>query len=178
MESNADVGFIVNEPAWKLESRFFPSKVGGKPAWLDLINLPDPLQMKCGNCDNPCIFLCQVYCPISELDSCFHRTIFIFLCVDPLCSKPNSNCNFKVYRCQVPRKNEFYPYDPPTEEETWREDIIAEKFVKICRICGAKSSSHCGKCKATNYCSKSHQVIDWKSGHKKYCGQGRYHQHG
>jgi hypothetical protein len=26
--------------AWELSSRHFPSKVGGRPAWLDLANLP------------------------------------------------------------------------------------------------------------------------------------------
>jgi len=31
------------------------------------------------------------------------------------------------------------------------------------------ASSHCAKCKVANYCSRVHQVYDWKNGHKRIC---------
>jgi pre-rRNA-processing protein TSR4 len=40
-------GFLDKTDKWRLESRFFPSKVGGKPAWLDLLNLPPTEQLLC-----------------------------------------------------------------------------------------------------------------------------------
>lgn len=30
--------------------------------------------------------------------------------------------------------------------------------------------SHCAKCKVVDYCSRTHQVYDWKNGHKDTCG--------
>lgn len=41
------IGFLDKTDKWRLESRFFPSKVGGKPAWLDLKNLPPTEQLLC-----------------------------------------------------------------------------------------------------------------------------------
>ncbi|XP_021926368.1 programmed cell death protein 2 [Zootermopsis nevadensis] len=38
-----ELGYLEECAAWKLESRFFPSKVGGKPAWLDLCHLPNSI---------------------------------------------------------------------------------------------------------------------------------------
>ncbi|XP_049835002.1 programmed cell death protein 2-like [Schistocerca gregaria] len=153
---------------WKLDSRFFPSKVGGYPAWLDF-NIPDAEDLKCRKCGNPCIFLCQVYAPIEEQENCFHRTIFIFLCLSPDCCENNTNVNLKVFRCQLPRKNAFYPYDPPVYEENWCKEICASTYCKLCIVCGCKSTSHCAKCKKANYCSRQHQVSDWKAGHKEVC---------
>ncbi|XP_067011362.1 programmed cell death protein 2 [Anabrus simplex] len=175
-EGNARVsaiGYLEEAVSWKLESRFFPSKVGGKPAWLDLLNLPSNDDLKCPKCRNPCMFLCQVYAPLDELDFCFHRTIFIFLCVDPDCCEENENRTFKVFRCQFGRKNDFYPYDPPIDDESWRPDLKAEKYHKLCIVCGAKGTSHCGRCKKVFYCSRQHQIVDWKTGHKEICQTGQ-----
>ncbi|PNF25052.1 Programmed cell death protein 2 [Cryptotermes secundus] len=161
-----ELGYLEECAAWKLESRFFPCKVGGKPAWLDLFDVPS--KIPCGKCDKQCIFLCQVYAPYEELDSCFHRTVFIFICRDPSCCKYNENKNLVVYRCQLNRRNKFFMFEPPVEEEKWQPDISPE-LCKTCCVCGAKSGSHCGKCKVAYYCSKEHQVIDWKLGHKERC---------
>lgn len=60
MTTKVDVGFLEETCNWKLHPRFFPSKVGGKPAWLDLQNLPIPTQLTCKKCSDPLVFLCQV----------------------------------------------------------------------------------------------------------------------
>nr|CAD7575365.1 unnamed protein product [Timema californicum] len=153
-----------------LESRFFPSKVGGKPAWLDLKHIPDNL--KCKECGKPCVFLCQVYAPIEDVESCFHRTIFIFFCRDPVCCKENSSVNFRVFRCQLKRRNNYFSFNPPIEKATWQPDVRAEHFLKLCAVCGARGQSHCGKCRKVNYCGREHQTLDWKAGHRNICASG------
>nr|CAD7429217.1 unnamed protein product [Timema monikensis] len=159
------------QEATRLESRFFPSKVGGKPAWLDLKHIPDDL--KCKECGKPCVFLCQVYAPIEDVESCFHRTIFIFICRDPVCCKENSSVNFKVFRCQLKRRNNYYSFNPPIEKATWQPDVRAEHFLKLCAVCGARGQSHCGKCRKVNYCGREHQTLDWKAGHRNICASDK-----
>lgn len=36
-------------------------------------------------------------------------------------------------------------------------------------MCGILAPNHCGKCKVVYYCSRVHQVYDWKNGHKDVC---------
>lgn len=43
------------------------------------------------------------------------------------------------------------------------------QWSKTCYVCGISAPSHCTKCKV-NYCSRVHQVHDWKNGHKETCG--------
>ncbi|XP_037076921.1 programmed cell death protein 2-like [Pollicipes pollicipes] len=163
------LGFVENAEAWKLISRFFPTKVGGKPAWLDLKNLPPPEMMKCFHCDAPYAFLCQIYAPIEEKDSCFHRTIFLFICKNPACSQEDEG-GIVALRCQLPLDNEFYP-DTPFEERpvVGKDEYGAEHYMNICAVCGCLGSKQCAGCKKVHYCGKAHQTIDWKMGHKQNC---------
>lgn len=55
------LGFAEDQEAWLLTNRFFPSKIGGAPAWLELQNIPDVSELLCDYCSEPCVFLCQVY---------------------------------------------------------------------------------------------------------------------
>ena len=78
-----DLGFlekVEDSDSWLLESRFFPSKIGGKPAWLSLKDLPSSSLIQCPKCNLPRSFLCQLYANIDENPDCFHRTLFIFMC--------------------------------------------------------------------------------------------------
>ncbi|XP_015601697.1 programmed cell death protein 2 isoform X2 [Cephus cinctus] len=167
---NVDIGFVEECEHWRLESRFFPSKIGGKPAWLDLKNIPAKTNLECEYCSQPCIFLCQVYAPYEEDVRAFHRTLYVFVCKSAECCKMNKNGNLKILRSQLERNNAFYPSDPPEEHEDWRPDINAAKWRKTCVICGIFASSHCAKCKKVNYCCREHQILDWKHGHKDTCG--------
>lgn len=162
-----DIGFLEEKSNWLLHPRFFPSKVGGKPAWLDLKKNPNPSQLTCKKCSDPLIFLCQVYAPFEESDSCFHRTIFIFICRNGSCCQLNSSDNFLILRCQLPRKNDYYSYEPYEENE--QENFPMDKWPKLCSLCGLKGPSHCSKCKKVFYCSRKHQIIDWQKGHKEAC---------
>lgn len=58
-----ELGFAEKrEPEW-LTNRYFPSKIGGKPAWLDLDNMPSANELACKICSQPMSFICQVTHP-------------------------------------------------------------------------------------------------------------------
>jgi pre-rRNA-processing protein TSR4 len=125
------IGFIEKCESWRLESHFFPSKVGGKPAWLDLKNIPNIKQLSCNYCKNPCIFLCQIYAPYEEDNRAFHRTLYVFICKNLECCKENHNGNLKVLRSQLERINEFYLPDPPMEVQDWKPNMCLFLNFKI-----------------------------------------------
>lgn len=155
-----DLGFIDETQNLLLESRFFPSKVGGKPAWLDLKFIPSSDQLICDACGMPNSFLCQLYCPLDEKESAFHRTIFIFLCLSKNCFQTNSNKNFIVLRSQLPLKNSYYPDTPPFLDKNWRPDISCSSHgVNLCFICGIRGIISCDdRCKQL-FCSSYHKQI-------------------
>ena len=84
--TGVDLGFMERDfDPWETQSRHFPSKIGGKPAWLDLAKLPPPKQQQCPHCALPLTFLLQVYSPDNNSDSAFHRSMFVFLCLASPC---------------------------------------------------------------------------------------------
>lgn len=121
-----------------LNSPFFASKIGGKPQWLNHLNLPlavetthvtnsnetgqSPVRLECNNCKRQLKFLMQLYAPISENDKfydklesaeeVFHRVLYVFLCTNTECL-PASSRSLKVYRSQLKHKNEFFSSNPP-----------------------------------------------------------------
>lgn len=58
-----ELGFLEECEPWLLTNTFFPSKVGGKPAWLELENIPTLDLLKCRKCQEILVFLCQVSSP-------------------------------------------------------------------------------------------------------------------
>lgn len=176
---NVDIGFLVDDtPSWELQGKFFPSKLGGQPAWLALGKPPTLDQLSCQVCKKPATFLLQIYAPIEEKDGeddndAFHRSLFVFLCRTPACSKDNWQCtNFAVFRSQLPRKNPYYSYEPADEED--QSVVVGTRLrdhVTTCWVCGLPTDGKkCGACKVASYCSQEHQKLDWKAGHKKGCG--------
>lgn len=59
-KSEIDLGFAEECEPWLLTNTYFPSKIGGRPAWLNLENLPVPDELKCSKCNESLVFLCQV----------------------------------------------------------------------------------------------------------------------
>lgn len=165
-----DLGFaqpIDPKLRWKLKNKFFPSKIGGKPAFLALKGLPKNNTFKCVKCDQMMRFLVQIYAPIDDIDNAFHRTLYVFCC-------PNDDCShFKVLRSQLSRSNPYYSSEPPNYEiDDLSYDPNPQAFGnQLCVVCGLPSDKKCSKCRKVSYCSKEHQIIDWKDGrHKVNCG--------
>lgn len=159
-----ELGFVEECPTWKLASQYFPSKIGGKPAWLKLKELPSTKDLLCQECGKPCAFLLQVYAPLDDSPSCFHRTVFVFACVEPACAQRS----FKAFRCQLPRDNEEYGPEP-VEEEEGKVGPQATDFHQLCVVCGCLGPFRCSKCHKIHYCSVNHQMMDWKAGHRRRC---------
>ncbi|KAJ1153899.1 hypothetical protein NDU88_006657 [Pleurodeles waltl] len=170
---SVELGFAEPvEEAWRLLSPQFPSKVGGRPAWLGEVGLPGSEALACGSCGRPCCFLLQLYAPSQEPRG-FHRSLFVFCCRDPVCHLPGKSPPFHVFRNQLPRRNDTYSYNPPSvippPEGTACNILRLKSGVHLCRVCGCIAPKACSKCHSVHYCSKDHQVVDWKIGHKKLC---------
>ncbi|XP_077419585.1 programmed cell death protein 2 [Vanacampus margaritifer] len=169
------LGFVDDAEPWRLRSPQFPSKVGGKPAWLCQRDPPSLDKLECETCRLPMAFLLQVYAPISGQGRSFHRTLFVFCCKTPECFTNNDSRSVKVFRSQLPRRNEFYSYDPPPEDEPRsdldpNQNVLPASGVKLCWVCGCPGSKACSRCHAVTYCGKHHQTLHWKHTHKKDCG--------
>jgi len=173
---SVELGFIAEEQDPKLiHSAYFPSKIGGRPSWLNLSSLPSPESLACKICGKPTIFLLQIYAPWGEKSSCFHRTLFLFICRDPACSNANDGRNFLVFRSQLPRTNPFYSFDPPNYN-TSKVDLAslhsAAEYQALCVVCGCPGTKNCSGCRSRNFCSKEHQKVDWTlGGHKGVCNK-------
>lgn len=168
IEHQIDLGFAEECEPILLRNVYFPSKIGGKPAWLDLEKVPSIDDLKCKKCGAPQSFLCQIYAPIEEKTECFHRTIYIFICREQSCLVPNSAENFSAFRSQLPRQNQFYSPIPPNEDE---ELSAIEPLCRICSVCGCRGGLVCSRCKGINYCSAKHQRAHWPQ-HKAPCRAG------
>ena len=98
-----DIGFYETDfEDWEVQTRHFPSKVGGRPARLDLEHLPAPEVIACPHCGQPRVFLLQVYAPDNEVTEAFHRTLFLFICKSDMCwnseDKPVLVLRSQLYR--------------------------------------------------------------------------------
>ncbi|KAM4041386.1 programmed cell death protein 2 [Anomaloglossus baeobatrachus] len=167
-----ELGFVQECEPWRLLSPQFPSKVGGRPAWLGEVGLPGLERLQCGVCMKPLAFLLQVYAPCT---GSFHRTLFLFICRDPTCHRAGEKRCYKVFRNQLQRKNDTYSYGPPPDSPPpYGEHFIGFQLkcgLRLCRVCGCLGPKSCSKCHKVNYCDRLHQVMDWKAQHKRLCGQ-------
>uniref|UniRef100_A0A5B6ZF20 MYND-type domain-containing protein n=1 Tax=Davidia involucrata TaxID=16924 RepID=A0A5B6ZF20_DAVIN len=165
---------------WSLLRQLFPSKAGGVPAWLDPINLPSGRSCVCDFCGEPLQFLLQVYAPLSEKESTFHRTLFVFMCRSMSCllqdqheqwkhQEEKASRSVKVFRCQLARSNPFYSSEPPRHDGTDKPSGIE---AALCNWCGTwKGDKVCSSCRRARYCLEKHQSMHWRSGHKIDCQQ-------
>lgn len=69
-------------------------------------------------CGRRLAFLLQLYCPVDDSEHTFHRSHVVFLCRNPSCvAEPGS---VRVFRCQLSRRNELYPFNPPSDSDIER----------------------------------------------------------
>ncbi|XP_078261848.1 programmed cell death protein 2 isoform X2 [Rhinoraja longicauda] len=156
-----ELGFVERAAAAaaRLLGAQFPSKVGGRPAWLSL-ELPGPERLRCDGCARPLIFLLQVYAP---LERAFHRALLLFCCAAPRCARRR----FVALRNQLGRVNDFYPAEPQPEAQA---SLGPPPGLRLCRVCGALGPNTCSRCRRAHYCGEEHQRADWKAGHRAQCG--------
>ncbi|KAI9023551.1 programmed cell death protein 2 [Phycomyces nitens] len=166
----------AEDPETPLTADTFPSKSGGRPAWMNPEHVLTAEQATCGNCDQPMALLVQLYTPEDQPLEAFHRTVYVFCCQKGSCIKKDWRKSFKVYRSQLPREN---PYWPPPGDESEDEDAMDTDFTpksfkapSLCVICGLAGTKQCGRCHSTHYCSRAHQLVDWNEcKHKMFCGK-------
>lgn len=149
VETSVDVGLIDDTDdldslthddrkllAIRLSSPFFPSKIGGKPSWLDYTHVPKAeavattstsgeINLACDTCKSQLVFLLQLYAPISDTDkfvaelesadACFHRALFVFVCTNNECNRKS----VRLIRSQLERNNDFYAYEAPPREDSY-----------------------------------------------------------
>uniref|UniRef100_A0A1I8B3X5 MYND-type domain-containing protein n=1 Tax=Meloidogyne hapla TaxID=6305 RepID=A0A1I8B3X5_MELHA len=67
---------------YKLERQYLPlGKVGGFPAWLNPVTIPQSEDLECLVCHSPMAFLLQIYCTnSSEPSHALHRVLYLFAC--------------------------------------------------------------------------------------------------
>nr|XP_036876834.1 programmed cell death protein 2 isoform X2 [Manis javanica] len=167
-----ELGFAEAAPAWRLRSEQFPSKVGGRPAWLGAAGLPGPKELACALCGRPLAFLLQLYAPVPSRADAFHRGLFVFCCrASPCCA------GLRVFRNQLPRKNDFYSYEPPSEDPPPATESVCLQLksgAHLCRVCGCLGPKTCSRCHKAHYCSREHQILDWRLGHKQACTESEF----
>ncbi len=165
---------LFQDPDWH---EWDGGKVGGKPIWLNPRDLPSRAMLDCASCQDPLIFILQIYCPLDEPVEAFHRVLYVFACRKPRCY--GKGC-IKVLRCQLSRKNAFYAYDVRSSGESKKVDLKEVReareglAAKTCDVCGQGADKVCAGCKGVNYCTRAHQKEGWKTGHKHVCkGTGK-----
>ncbi|CAG8544464.1 2444_t:CDS:2 [Acaulospora morrowiae] len=174
-----ELGF-AEPPEAPLTPNLFPSKIGGRPAWLNPEHVLSAEQVSCGVCDKCMILLIQLYTPEDQPPEAFHRTIYVFCCKNGACHKTSWKKSLKVFRSQMPNENSYWP---PSTGSIGENDLADDQsdessngflanFItaKLCIVCGLLGSKRCGKCSQTHYCSKEHQTVHWTIGkHKVHC---------
>jgi pre-rRNA-processing protein TSR4 len=176
MAGQVSLGFAevpLDDERHLLLSHYFPSKIGGRPAWLRPTDLPDVDSCRCPICADIMVFLLQIYAPYQGApDDAFHRAIFLFTCKNSACHtrEPPMQAPFRAWRGQLPRRNEFYASEPPDYDGSPPSDLIDERLEKtLCVVCGLTAPKRCGACKKAQYCSVDHQRDDWRAVHKYTC---------
>ncbi|KAJ2551024.1 hypothetical protein EV175_003844 [Coemansia sp. RSA 1933] len=164
----------------------FPSKIGGKPRWLDPTRPLAVDKAMCEECSTPMAMLLQLYAPEDEPAAAFHRMFYVFVCRNGRCHKAAAKRCMRVFRSQLPEQNTVYvekrvestvddsmsgPEESDDEDDiewTVSEDV---KPASLCVVCGFHGSKTCSKCHSRYYCSRSHQIFDWESSHRKQCSE-------
>jgi pre-rRNA-processing protein TSR4 len=105
-----NIGFVEECPPLELSRQLFPSKVGGRPAYVNPVDVPTEKQLKCLYTREPLDFLLQVYAPDDDEPTAFHRAIYVF--TSPHGGDLHRPGATRAFRSQMRRDNPFYPDEP------------------------------------------------------------------
>ncbi|KHJ83542.1 hypothetical protein OESDEN_16759 [Oesophagostomum dentatum] len=140
---------------YRLRSIFLPlGKIGGKPSWLNPKFLPTSAELECPICQKQMCFLIQVYATSdNDPPHSFHRSLFIFVCRNPQCSRVAYNIHSMLtcfsYSLTALLTIEFYCVrrsGPFTVDGDVPDPRAPEDAPQLCEICGCYASKKCGKC--------------------------------
>ena len=147
------LGFAV-EPSGSLLRNQFRSQLGGLPPWLDPVQLPLTSELTCRASGMSLRFVMQLYAATGTDDPLnFHRSIYLFISPQgTLLSRPGA---VRAFRCQLPRVNPYYAFEPPEEGAqprplTARQERVATRRnprwasrtrAQVLGLCGANSSA-------------------------------------
>ncbi|KAK1935865.1 putative programmed cell death protein 2 [Babesia divergens] len=125
---------VAKGQPWEYQRQFFPSKLGGLPAWLEPDPLPPESAFSCGNCSAVMTFVLQLYAPDDDepTGDAFHRALFLFAC------QP-CKTQWRAFRSQLPRKNRHYAFHPEAEGTLFPQPD-AHMSRQCCMACGIPSS--------------------------------------
>ncbi|KAJ2740533.1 hypothetical protein GGI20_005756 [Coemansia sp. BCRC 34301] len=165
------------------DKEHFPSKIGGKPRWLDPTRPLSVDQVQCDECTSPMVLLMQLYAPEDEPAEAFHRMLYVFICRSGSCHKASARRCMRVVRSQLPENSAIYTSqetDVAGDDDDEDSGILwslaeSVKPASTCAICGLSGSKTCSKCHGRFYCSRAHQVADWDAGHRVQCGHAHAH---
>lgn len=98
------LGFLEDAEPWRLLSPQFPSKVGGKPAWLSFRGLPKLPELECELCHLPMVFLLQVSGNKEKINDLSPYVLHVFglensLCVDKVVIRWNRDVGISIPLC-------------------------------------------------------------------------------
>jgi pre-rRNA-processing protein TSR4 len=168
MATGIQLGFVVKpDRPFLPDINDFPSKIGGKPVWLNPEFPLDVESVRCGVCNKPMVLLLQIYAPEDIPAEAYHRCVYLFCCKNGKCHKESQEKSFKVYRSQLPKENKYYPEQLPLPAGQYPKDV---KVAPLCRVSGYLGSKQCSKCKSENYSCKDCQIFHWNNAyHKRIC---------
>lgn len=144
----------------------FQSKAGGRPAWLNPEKALTAEQLT--NVRGEVLdFICQIYAPLGGDDEggsadTFHRVLYVF--ASRTGAPEGISSSIKVFRCQLPRHNKFYPAEEP-ELRSLLSDVEEpeEPFAgELCTVTGLRTATRCAEMGGLPYSSQQHQKLHWK----------------
>lgn len=159
-ETGVQIGYL--EPVEKplhINASHFPSKVGGKPMWLNPKEALSVEDVQCGVCQEAMYLLLQLYTPFEEIQHAYHRYLYVYICANGACHQKDKDKPYKVWRSQLPKNTALYDK---------KARMCTPKGAPLCILCGVLGSKICSRCHAVHYCSKAHHASDW-SLHKSEC---------
>ncbi|KAJ3342644.1 hypothetical protein HDU93_001624 [Gonapodya sp. JEL0774] len=95
----------------------FPSKVGGKPLWLDPTNPLRASDVTCGRCGSVMPLTLQLYTPEHGGEDAYHRVVYVFGCKKGACFHEDPKASLRAFRTQLPKLNPYVgtarkPFEP------------------------------------------------------------------
>ena len=128
----------------------------------------------------------------TDTDGATLLSSYVFACRHGDCLKKretkvegaSNSCGLRVFRCQLPAKNDFYAEHAERDDEDDEDGEGGEEgegedkergqdrsaYPPLCALCGAPASAGaCSRCHGPAYCCKEHQRRHWREGHREEC---------